>query len=196
MFESLSFRKWNSIWQWYEEDDEESIAVSPSRKRIWDEQACLWWWPVWTWRQRGSRWKSWSPSWEQSASLRSRATSGKSSHYSLFIFIVEMNIDQPGHRPMYWSRQGMVSLCINTRVFWNRPLKRLTRSLFLRGCIVYDRTDPKKGIWDMCGLWIWITSYHTGGPHSWSKKSSQKLRKSLGDWQRRKTSTTRRRMCA
>ena len=66
-----------------------------------------WWSPVWTWRQRGSRWKSWLLSWEQWASLRSRATSdpsqrslitlcSSSSSSSLRSTLPSWNIDQAG----------------------------------------------------------------------------------------------------
>ena len=78
--------------------------------------------PVWTWRQRGSKWRSWSPSWERSTSSRSRlASADKTISISIFptrsssprIFFSTLksgsplNIDQARpHRLIYRSWQG------------------------------------------------------------------------------------------
>ena len=78
--------------------------------------------PVWTWRQRGSRWRSWSPSWERSTSWRSHSASTDKT-ISLWLFLTRssspriffstlksgspLNIDQARpHRLIYRSWQG------------------------------------------------------------------------------------------
>ena len=72
--------------------------------------------PVWTWRQRGSRWRSWSPSWERSTSWRLRSASADKT-ISLSIFSTRSSSQEysfqcwnqdrhwilikPGHRDWY-----------------------------------------------------------------------------------------------
>ena len=109
--------------------------------------------PVWTWLQRGSKWRSWSPSWERSTSWRSRSASAdktislwlfptRSSSPRIFFSTLKsgspLNIDQARPQRLIYRSWQRGSRRDKQSIFWFRSKKLQNSKLkkFCTHCIV------------------------------------------------------------